>query len=330
MFDYSISNPPYQVDKTTEFNNSANNIFHLFYQHCVEVSECVIMIFPGGRWMQRSTKGSQAAQVIYPTITSLDFYPNGNEKNIHHVFPSVRIADGLAVVHAQCNTPGDVIMLNSVPFIRPVGNDILPLSSTMAPVARKILNRYDHFVTARKYPRMFFGFPSYFVERNPEVVHTEPHEDSIVAYLANDQKGVSKRVQRFYMNREYASLEGEKEQVYHHYKVCSSQANTSKNPRYTTYSVVENDSVVGESWVIVGEFPTKEEAQNYCNYLDTHIVRLLLDESKGGKLKTWGYFVPDLIDYTDNNENICWDQPLEEQLHDLFGLTEEEKLMIRN
>lgn len=35
-------------------------------------------------------------------------------------------------------------------------------------------------------------------------------------------------------------------------------------------------------------------------------------------------FVPDLGDYTSNNPDINWDEPLDPQLYKLFGLTEKE------
>ena len=76
--------------------------------------------------------------------------------------------------------------------------------------------------------------------------------------------------------------------------------------------------IVGESWTVIGSFDTYESADNYVKYLNTDIVKLLLRESSGGKSKTWGYFVPDLEDYSNDNPYIDFNKNIEDQLYSLF------------
>lgn len=319
IFDYTIGNPPYQVDKTTESNNNANNIFHLFYMQGYDQSENCTVIFPAGRWMQRSVKGAQAAQQIYPTVKHINFYPNSVERNTQPVFPSVKVTDGVCIVkgdHDSCNH----VVLGETVFRRPGETEILPLGISLPSVAVKTITHFDKSISTRKLPRAFFGLLSHFTERNPDKVYTGEFQGSVVAYLANANKGVSKRVEKFYIDKDSVQWDSSREEVYGHYKVCAPQAMVSKHPQITKYKVVESDAVVGESWIIVGHFATEEEAVNYSRYLDTNIVRLLLNESKGGKTKTWGYFVPDLGDYTSGDSLINWDEPLEKQLYDVFRM----------
>lgn len=117
--------------------------------------------------------------------------------------------------------------------------------------------------------------------------------------------------------------------IYSKYKVCAVKEAGAYSDS-ATYRVVGNNTVIGESWYIFGLFNTEQEAINYKKYLDTKTVRKLLSESKGGKMKTWGHFVPDLEDYTSRNPHIDWDKPLDPQLYKLFNLTNEEINTIEN
>ena len=332
LFDYCVSNPPYQMDKSTGKNNTADNIFHLFYQYGIDFTHQVIMIFPGGRWMQRSSRGNKAAHVIYPTVNTIDWYPNGDEKNITKVFPGVIIHDGVCIVTGSHNIEKhNKLLLNGIEFDRPGEKDILPLNIDYSFLVKKTAHMFDKTINIRRYSRSAFGLRSYYSERNPDKLSKiqDEHYDTPV-WMANSSKGTSKRVELFYIPHDEISWSADNEKVFYHYKVVASQASASKTPESCTYVVIDNNTAVGESWVVVGDFLTKEEAINYKKYLDTNVVKKLFSLSKGGKLMTWGYFIPDLEDYTSNNPHIDWSKPLDPQLYKLFHLTGDEIRTIEN
>lgn len=344
IFDYTISNPPYQLDARNEFNNAASNIFHKFYESGVILSGETVMIFPGGRWMQRSTKGNQAANVIYPTVKTIDWYPNGDEKNIDKIFSNIRIPDGVCIVTGN-DTPNNKIILNGYEFNRPDNNGILPLSKEYSRISKNILDKYSSFIINNKQATQLFKIRSFYAERNinkllglqDKLEKLRKHindsidiPENIISWQANFSKGTAKRVQEIVMPSSDIPWNDYLKEVYSKYKVTVPQAGGSKTPELSEYKVISNNTIIGESWLIVGIFNTEREAQNYKKYLDTKLVKSLLSESKGGKLKTWGYFVPDLQDYTDNNPDIDWDKPLEPQLYELFDLSEEEIEIIEN
>ena len=63
-FDYVIGNPPYQEETIINEKSKTNgqtpkrNIFHYFQMSADAIAtEYSILIYPGGRWIQRSGKG---------------------------------------------------------------------------------------------------------------------------------------------------------------------------------------------------------------------------------------------------------------------------------
>lgn len=319
IFDHCISNPPYQNDASTERNNTAHNIFHHFYLYGYDTASITTMIFPAGRWMQRSARGGYIANDLYPIVDSIDWYPNSKKDK---VFTTAIIHDGVCVASSDASiTSNGTIVHNGLRFDRPRGGDIYPLSREGSILVGNILGKYDKFVIDRKESTTVFDLPSRYTEyyRDELVNVDESTPDTVVAYVANDTHGSAKRVERRYIPRGHVQWDSHNEALFKRYKVVTSQGNCAKTPEYTSYSVLDKDTVTGNSWVIVGSFDTLEEAENYKKYLDAPIVRLLLAESKGGKSKCWGYFVPDLGDYTNNNTVVQWEQPLDDQLEKLFN-----------
>ena len=318
LFDYCVSNPPYQMDKSTKVNNSAENIFHLFYISGIDFSDKVIMIFPGGRWMQHSPRGSKAADSIYPTVKTIDWYSNEGDSV---VFDSVSLTDGVAIVTGT-EQPSDSILLNGIRYDMTDRFAVLPLTAIGAHIVSNI--DYSHGnITRRKNRRYYYGLRTYFVERNMDKVSNTPRDGYISAYLADEKKGTAKRVRHYYVDSSAVKWNDENRRAFRQWKVVAPDAGISKVPRTMSTYIIDNNTILGESWVIIGSFDSLEEANNFKRYVDSPLVRLLLDESKGGKSRTFGYFVPDLEDYTSSNPHIDWDQPLDPQLYKLFNLTEE-------
>jgi len=329
-FDFVISNPPYQLNEDNgSSNNTAENIFHLFYLSSYAIGKTISMIFPGGRWMQRSTRGNEAANAIFPTVNSIDWYPNGDEKGIQKIFPGIRISDGVSIVSAENGKNNAFVKVNGFELERPNSIGIVPLSGGMASIIEKTQHKSTRAIIHRRQSRALFGLPSYYTERfSGNVASIEEGLNGLTnptkAMLANTAIGTAKKVKEYWINKDVIKWTTLNSRIYENYKVCGADGATGKNPELTTYRVVPNEYIVGESWRVVGDFKTQEEAQNYQKYLSTSFSRKLLAESKGGKNKTWGYFVPDLEDYTDNNPDIDWRLPLDPQLYKLFDLTEKE------
>lgn len=330
IFDYAVSNPPYQITEETEFsNNTATNIFQDFYQNALLISKRITMIFPGGRWMQRSSKSNGISNIIFPALTSVEWFPNGKESNISKIFPNVILNDGLSIVIAEKDSiKNDTIFLNDVLISKPCDNEIIPLSKNSPMIIEKIKQTFDKTAGERTLNSSVFKLRSYHSERFPHTVSKNAPEtltEPIKGMIANTSAGSSKRVEEYWIEKDAIKWSEENIKVYLSYKICASDGDTSKMPERANYQIVPKNFVVGESWRIVGIFDTIEEAENYQKYISTPFARYLLAESKGGNNRTWGYFVPDLENYTNKNDKIQWnDYSLNEQLYKIFSLSSEE------
>lgn len=333
QFDYAISNPPYQQSIAGEMTKGKNgfvvNIFHEIYHTGKSIAENVTIIMPGGRWMQRSTGCQTMADYFFSVADTITWFPNGKEDNVHRIFDSVMINDGVAIVESFSHSL-QTLQLNGVERPRPARDEILPLRHHAVSILDKVTQQYTQNIQHRKSGRMVFGFASNWVEKHPELVSktADTFENPIGAYLGNAISGSGKRVEHFWIDRNTVDWTPERLATFGAWKVVGTQGNVSKDPAKTHYFLVEPDHVIGESWLVVGAFDTKEEAVNYQQYISSKFARYLLRESQGGKIRAWGTFVPDLGDYTAANPVMDWSKSLDPQLYTVFGLTDAEIAVI--
>lgn len=325
-----VSNPPYQIQKTEDANNTTTmNVFHYFYEIASLISHRLSMVFPGGRWMQRSGASGGIADIIMPTFDTVKWYRNGDEKEGREIFPQARIRDGVSIVTANMDNICSTVDWCGTILPRPTSQTLYPLDGSMVEIIKKIT--VWGVAKSRKESSNSFGLDSQFVEMNPSrVMRTDDPDSSsfnheaVRGLLADDAKGSGKTVREYLVARDAVNWTPRRLTLFSSWKVTGGQAGSGKDPEYENYKIVPDDYVVGGSQFIVGHFSTKEEAEHYVSLLDTKLARRALRESKGGKLVQWGAFVPDLGDYTDSNPDIDWSQPLDPQLYKLFNLTEEE------
>lgn len=327
-FTACVSNPPYQISPEEDsVNNAAVNIFHLFYSVSTAIADVVSMVFPGGRWMQRSAGCGAIADEIFSNVAKVWWYRNGDEPEGRELFETARIRDGVSIVFTDMKAIGKTVYWNGFPISRPVGDEIYPLQKDLTSLALKGIALSEKRANAKYVSRSFFGVYSQFTERNPEKVcpiEQKPPFDAVKAFLANELPGSAKYVKEYWLDKSAVDWTPARTAMLSKWKVIGGQGGVGKDPQRERYRVIDNEHLVGESYIIVGYFDTKEEADNYCAYISSNLGRRLLEASKGGKTRKWGWFLPDLEDYTDSNPDIDWSQPLDPQLYELFGLTEEE------
>lgn len=342
LFNSVVSNPPYQMisisNKVQQGRDTeVSNIFHFFYEISTFIAEYSTMIFPGGRWMQRSHGNNSISELIFKTVSAIQWFPNGEERNIRPVFDNVAISDGVSIVLFNKERINDeTILVNNCRINRPKDKEIVPLSAA----ATNILSKLDtnNTLNFRKLETNVFRLGTNWVEQNPDQVieyeeaPLKKADNTVLAYLGNKTPGKNKRVQKYWLNQDSIQWTGSLTRIYNSWKIVCSQGQVSKRPATSSYRVIEPESVIGASWMILGIFDTSEEIVNYKKYIDTSFTRFLIEESRGGKSGKWGIFVPDLEDYTRTNSLIDWDQDLDEQLFKIFGLSkvEQDFIMSKN
>lgn len=204
----------------------------------------------------------------------------------------------------------------------------------------KIINSIDRNCQKYKFnmlhesilPRTLFGIESDFVSKNEEKVRLFTGIDSFdkdreIKILTNDKAGKAGRAKWFVIDKNDLPKGQDNLNMW---KVIVSSANAGGQKRDNQLEIVDPFSAFGRSRVALKLFDSKQEAENFYKYMKSYLVRysfLMTDES----LTSLGKRVPDLADYSNKNKYINFDQPLDDQLYNLFGINlSEQKYIEKN
>ena len=344
-FDFVIGNPPYQeeTEKLSETNGQlrSKSIFHYFQIEADKISnDGSILIYPAGRWIQRSGKGMSnfgLEQINDKRMKSIYFYPNSKE-----VFKDAAIADGISIVvkkqkkkstgfnYIFCENGNEIAVKLDNP-----GENIIPLNPNDIFIVKKIeriVYKYDFdYMHDRIQSQKLFGIESEFVQKNHAKVREYICDNDVdftreIKLYANDKAGKSGRTKWFVANRDVIEVNAS---YIPKWKVVVSSANAGGQKRDNQLEIIDNHSAFGRSRVALSLFDTEEEAHNFYKYVKTYLIRyafLMTDEA----LTSLGKKVPDIGDYTSQNAIIDFSKELDKQLFDLFCLSDEEIAYIKN
>ncbi len=341
LFDFCIGNPPYQMETAELTSNASNkqtpkkNVFHLLQMAADELArESTVMIYPAGRWIQRSGKGMAdfgLSQINDPKLHEIRFYPNSRE-----VFPSAAIADGVSIVIKKANSDKSGFRYvycengeEQAVHVDYPGSNIIPLNPNDITITSKI----DSFVKNKKLtvlhdrvlPRSLFGIESDFVSKNKSLVRPYIDDacidfDKEIKLFTNDKAGKAGRATWFVANKDV--IQNNQEYI-NLWKVVVSSANAGGQKRDNQLEIIDNHSAFGRSRVALGAFKTKKEAENFYKYIQSYLIRyafLMTDEA----LTTLAMKVPDIGDYSDNNGVINFEKDIDAQLYNYIGLSDNE------
>lgn len=343
-FDVIVGNPPYQAETArykSETNGQATkkNIFQNFQIMAdLLTKEYISLIYPGGRWIQRSGKGMKEFGLCQINDLSLDtvlFYQNSNE-----LFDDVGIDDGISIVLKSKgkNNHGFKYVYcleghkHSYTLDNP-GEDILPLNPQNQIIIDKVdafvRNNHIDYLHSRILPRSLFNIESTFVEDNPG--KAKPYksgyalkDDEIKIYV-NDKSGPAGRAAWFVIDKNM--IPSNRNYIKQWQVIVSSAHPGGQAGRDWQIEIVDNHSAFGRSRVALASFKFKKEAVNFFKYCNSIIIRylfLMTDES----LTTLALKVPDILDYSDKNKFIDFSIDIDTQLKSKIGFTDEESAYI--
>lgn len=336
-FDFIIGNPPYQeetVEEISQDNGQAprKNIFQHFQLEAEKVAKSsIVLIYPGGRWIHRSGKGMEKfgyEQINDVHLKKLIYYSNAED-----VFPKpVNIADGISIVIKDMNKAQ-----GGFQYVYHKGNEVLSVDMKNPGEELMALNPKDFIITEkvkafvenngleylhdRILPRSLFGIESDFVQKNPDRVieltdSSDIDFDKSIKLFTNDKAGKAGRAKWYIAEKQV--IQKNKNYI-SQWQVVVSSANAGGQKRDNQLEIIDNHSAFGRSRVALGSFETEEEAKNFFLYNRTYIVRfmfLMTDEA----LTSLGKRVPDLSNYTNNNNLVDFSKPLDLQLYSLIKL----------
>ena len=147
-----------------------------------------------------------------------------------------------------------------------------------------------------------------------------------IKLFTNDKAGKSGRA-RWYIADKNVITSGS--EYLNKWKVIVSSANAGGQKRSNQIAIVDNHSAFGRSRVALKTFSTEKEAYNFFKYATSEIIRfafLMTDESLTSLAKK----VPDLLDYTDENSFIDYNEDINIQLYKLFGIDYIQQLYIKD
>ncbi|WP_173268026.1 Eco57I restriction-modification methylase domain-containing protein [Streptococcus sp. 714] len=336
-FDVVIGNPPYQEstnDKTMRLGQQkrVRNVFQDFQLVADVVAQNFsCLIYPGGRWIHRSGKGMSEfglSQINSPHLDKLFYYPKADD-----IFRDVAIGDGISVVvkdFSKENTQFEYIYsedgFDQVELLDYPGEKLLVLN----PKNRHVVDKLEKFVNVNKFKfisessvinQKLFQIESDFAERNPDKVQIYTGQSldykNQIKLLTNDKSGKTGRAMWFIADKDAIKVNSH---LIDKWKVVVSSANAGGQKRDNQLEILDNHSAFGRSRIALKAFDTEQEAQNFYKYMKSYIIRfafLMTDES----LKSLGKYVPDLIDYSSENNIIDFEDDIDLQLKKLMKLS---------
>ena len=329
-FDAIVGNPPYQVMATGDANGS-DPIYHLFIDAACKLGEKVSFIHPArflfnaGKtpkdWNEKMLNDEHYKVVQYWAKSS-------------DVFPTVDIKGGVAVTFFDKNT-----ILGKINIFIPFIEQKTVLKKV---TAKKPFNGFDQIV----YPRDLYRLTEKLYKENSwaENCQSKGHRYDvgsnifdILSKLFYEKKPVDKN--------EYAKIFGRENNIrnekwirkdylktpdnFNYYKIFIPKSNGSGAIGEVLSTPLVGDPLVGctTTFLCIGKFKTKQEANDCLKYIKTKFCRFMLGILKvtqDNTKETWKY-VP-LQDFTANSD-IDWSKSVSEidkQLYKKYGLSAEE------
>ena len=340
-FNAVVGNPPYQevvAQKDTDNGQKrSSSIFQYFQMISEKVGKYTSLIYPGARWIHRSGKGLEKfglAQMNDPHLAMLEFFPQSTD-----IFKDVAIADGLSIVLKDMDKreKGFIYRYSKEGKTITIRTDnpdeeLFPLNPNDDEIVRKLdkVIKEHGCLHDAVLSQKLFGIESDFVEKNPALVREYNDGDTFnpdteIKLFTNDKAGKSGRA-RWYVASKSVISSGK--EYLGRWKVIVSSANAGGQKRSNQIAVVDNHSAFGRSRVALKTFETEKEARNFFKYATSEIIRfafLMTDESLTSLAKK----VPDLLDYTDNNDLIDYNGNVNGQLYKLFGIDDAQQQYIK-
>lgn len=320
IFDYSISNPPYQV--LCAYGKNGRPMFTRIYDDmqkaATSISDNTVMIYPAS-W-QRSLTLGYSEWLIHNGVHEVYNY-DGQD-----VFGKSITKDYPVCVLSQRNNYTGNIYVNDYTNTR---NDIVWIDDKIKSILINATNNYEKYSIKARDLSTLKNIETSQLEILPED-HNDKHPVTI--YIKQSQgtqvdaadREISMGTALKYFSRE--DIEGYlvsmPSSFFKQYRMLKATINNpKKNFGFKTYS---ENHVHGQTYKNILRVDTREEADKLVQYFNSRIITLLIAYSS--KLSDVMPLVP-RIDVT--TSPINWNDDIDEQLYELFGLSEENKKILR-
>lgn len=333
-FDAIVGNPPYQIMATGEANGS-DPIYHLFIDAACKLGEKVSFIHPARFLFNagKTPKDWNEKMLNDEHYKVVQYWANSGD-----VFPTVDIKGGVAVTYWDKNKTFEKIgTFTSYPELNGIKKKAAPteeINSLMSIMYNQ--TNFDLDVLLNEHPDYIKGIGSEGKDRRleknifdkiPLFTEEKSNEDDIKILGVIKNKRSYRFIPRKYLDISHENLMK--------YKVLVPRSNGSGAIGEVLSTPIVGEPIVGytRTFLGIGAFDSKEEAENALKYVRTKFARTMLGILKitqDNPIETWR-LVP-LQDFTANSD-IDWSKSVSEidkQLYKKYNLSKEEIAFIES
>lgn len=332
-FDAIVGNPPYQIMATGDANGS-DPIYHLFIDAACKLGEKVSFIHPARFLFNagKTPKDWNEKMLNDEHYKVVQYWANSGD-----VFPTVDIKGGVAVTYWDKNKTFEKIgTFTSYPELNGIKKKAAPteeINSLMSIMYNQ--TNFDLDVLLKEHPDYIKGIGSEGKDRRleknifdkiPLFTEEKSNEDDIKILGVIKNKRCYRFIPRKYLDISHENLMK--------YKVLVPRSNGSGAIGEVLSTPILGEPILGEpilgytrTFLGIGAFDSKEEAENALKYVRTKFARTMLGILKitqDNPIETWR-LVP-LQDFTTKSD-IDWNQSIPEidkQLYKKYGLSADE------
>lgn len=331
-FDVIVGNPPYQMrqEKTSD-----NPIYHLFMDLAHNLSDRAALITPGRFLFNagKTPKDWNEKMLTDEHFKVVSYYSNSND-----VFPGIDIMGGIVItLKDKKQIFGKIENFTSYGEVKTIIDKVVDknfqslsdliyapesyrLSKKLHELHPNIANKLSKGHLYDLTTNIFDKLPNIFLKEKPR------NPENYIQIIGRENNNrVTKWIKRIYVDT-HENLE--------HYKVLVPKSNGSGALGVVIPTALIGIPVVAgkgtghnQSFISIGSFKTKYEAESCMSYISTKFARLLLGALKvtqDNKKNVWK-FVP-MQDFS-KNSNIDWSKSIsdiDKQLYKKYKLTKEE------
>ena len=330
-FDYVIGNPPYQ-EEAPGTSTSDKPVYHTFMDAAYSVSDKVELITPA-RFLFDA--GATPSVWNRKMLNDTHFKVLQYESDAKYFFSSIELPGGIAISYRDA-TRNFGAMKQFIQY------------NELNKIARKVKEKHEKTLNSIMYPQNKFNrsnlyedfpilktrigsdgkdkrFRQIVMERFPEIFSEQKSDDSLRTL------GLIGRQREYrYISRRYVEYETwiDKYKVFVPFSNGASGTLGKEPARLISKPALglPGDGIT-QTFIGIGEFGTKTEADNLMKYILSKFARILLGILKvtqGNKPETWSY-VP-LQDFTAHSD-IDWSKSvaeIDQQLYRKYDLTADE------
>lgn len=328
-FDFAIGNPPYQDNTLGENETFAPPVYNAFMDASYEVADKVELIHPA-RFLFNA--GSTPKAWNQKMLSDEHFKVLYYEQDSSKIFANTDIKGGIAVSYRNTEQNyGTIDIFTPYLILNKISNK---LSSILQ---ESNISQIIHTQNRFNLENLYADHPEYksCIGSDGKDKRFRNNTFDKVPVFFEDKKddddvkviGVIKNKRNWrYISKRYVDIESEN---LYKYKVIVPRANGTGALGEVLSSpiVLSPNEGYTQTFIGIGAFSTKVEAENTLKYIKTKFARAMLGILKidqHNEKDTWKK-VP-LQDYTENSD-IDWSQSIPEidkQLYEKYGLSEEE------